>query len=443
MNTSSQKYSPQYFYFVFFIFVFYFFSIFEISSAQDKSKIPCPDFEFTKNFKKDDQDDEIYVLQQILNLDKRTTVALNGPGSKGNETTYFGKATREALKRFQALFIEYIEIADGKFNAKTRNAMNKVCTGPYFTGKGGNVFDTIEDTATNTDKISPTIKLIGPAETNSTEKFRITLEASEPIKSPTLVSELIIEGGNANDVRKISPTIFSFLVIPNEDVGDEISLQIGADAIEDLAGNKNEEASNELIVKVLKELDLEGIELGTTTDSSVLNDILSSITSTISTSTDCSKVGSISVYDYTNPCYGRAPMTDPNQNQQQDQQKQKDNSMAQMLMGLMQGLMSALGGMKDAGGGVGGNAACACSGAPTINFNALKGISGRQGDKITKGVGTGQFVGKQGPPPFPCGQMKFGSEKQCRQSCPGTCLGGCCNPQFDMTGMPVTGTIVN
>jgi len=44
---------------------------------------------------------DVLLLQKTLNLDTDTMVSANGAGSRGNETTYFGKATENAVKRFQ------------------------------------------------------------------------------------------------------------------------------------------------------------------------------------------------------------------------------------------------------------------------------------------------------------------------------------------------------
>ncbi|GEM_PF-1425399 len=44
---------------------------------------------------------EVLILQRILNSDVDTQIAAQGPGSPGNETTYFGTMTTNAVQRFQ------------------------------------------------------------------------------------------------------------------------------------------------------------------------------------------------------------------------------------------------------------------------------------------------------------------------------------------------------
>lgn len=406
----------------------------------------CPNFEFVKNMQKGDVDEEVFVLQQILNLDKRTLVAQTGVGSKGKETANFGAGTREALKRFQALFIEYIEVADGKFSTRTRTVMNNICKGPFFTGGGGNIYDI----ATNTDKVAPIVGISGPKEINLSEeaKVKIFIGANEAIKTPALIG-LIIEGGTGSDVRKTSSTTFSFLVTPNEDVKDKITVQFEADSIEDLAGNKNEKATNEWEIMVIKTPEL----ISTTTDTSILDDILNSVVSTIPASTDCSTVSNVNIYDYQNPCYGRAPMTDPSANNQQQQEKGEGKGgggLGEMLKGLMQGLTQALSGMKPAGGKIGGDAACGCTGAPTTQFTPKGGL-GKPGRNIRTGVrGSIEYVGKQGPPPGLCGMgvppppvKGCDYNCQCKKKFPMSMKNtpACCGITQDITGEVVTGTL--
>lgn len=114
---------------VFILFFFFFFT--NITFAQNnpgKIVSDCP-YTFSRDLKEGDTGKDVYVLQEILNSDKRTTIAVSGVGSPGKESTMFGKGTREALKRFQALFIEFIGVSDGKFNKNTITIAQAICNG--------------------------------------------------------------------------------------------------------------------------------------------------------------------------------------------------------------------------------------------------------------------------------------------------------------------------
>lgn len=73
---------------------------------------------------------DVFILQQLLNKDPRTQVATEGPGAPGYETVFFGKATFNAVIRYQELFRDAILAPDGLrsgtgyVGARTRAHMN-------------------------------------------------------------------------------------------------------------------------------------------------------------------------------------------------------------------------------------------------------------------------------------------------------------------------------
>ncbi len=59
---------------------------------------------FTRSLKLGDSGEDVRELQQILNSNPKTQVSGSGIGSSGQETTYFGSKTQEAVIRFQNLY---------------------------------------------------------------------------------------------------------------------------------------------------------------------------------------------------------------------------------------------------------------------------------------------------------------------------------------------------
>lgn len=62
---------------------------------------PVTAYTFTRTLSKNMNGEDVKMLQKILNA-RGFTIAVSGPGSAGNETTYFGLATEAAVKKFQA-----------------------------------------------------------------------------------------------------------------------------------------------------------------------------------------------------------------------------------------------------------------------------------------------------------------------------------------------------
>lgn len=89
-------------------------------------------YPFARDLKYGDQSEDVRRLQQILNLSGDTQVAQSGAGSSGNETTYFGNATKRAVIRFQEKYRDEILapngliIGTGYVGASTRKKLNSI-----------------------------------------------------------------------------------------------------------------------------------------------------------------------------------------------------------------------------------------------------------------------------------------------------------------------------
>ncbi len=80
-------------------------------------------FTFTKNLKYRDRNTDVLELQKFLN-NNGFPISKSGIGSKGNETTYFGLATRSALIKYQKA--NNIKPTEGYFGVITRKFVNSV-----------------------------------------------------------------------------------------------------------------------------------------------------------------------------------------------------------------------------------------------------------------------------------------------------------------------------
>lgn len=85
---------------------------------------------FTRNLQTGDSGTDVLQLQVFLNTNIATRVALDGPGSSGNETTYYGALTADAVRRYQELYASEIltplglSASTGFFGLKTREHVN-------------------------------------------------------------------------------------------------------------------------------------------------------------------------------------------------------------------------------------------------------------------------------------------------------------------------------
>ncbi len=107
------------------IFLSFIFFISESASA---------DFQFMLNLRKGDFSSDVKALQQVLNYDPETQVALEGSGSPGSETLFFGILTEKAAVRFQNKYkLEVLapvglKGGTGFVGAMTRKKLNEIVT---------------------------------------------------------------------------------------------------------------------------------------------------------------------------------------------------------------------------------------------------------------------------------------------------------------------------
>lgn len=112
----------------------------------------CVNFTFTTNFRQGQSGAEVMQIQKFLNASADTRVSVSGAGSPGNETSYFGPATRAAVIKFQNKYAADIltpvglTAGTGNWYASTRakaNALAAACTPgtipPVTPGVGGTV----------------------------------------------------------------------------------------------------------------------------------------------------------------------------------------------------------------------------------------------------------------------------------------------------------------
>jgi len=84
---------------------------------------------FTRYLQKGDSGSDVLILQKLLNKNNETQVSESGAGSPGNETNFFGEATKQAVIDYQKINdlgnqMGFFTIYSGAVDEKTQKSLN-------------------------------------------------------------------------------------------------------------------------------------------------------------------------------------------------------------------------------------------------------------------------------------------------------------------------------
>jgi peptidoglycan hydrolase-like protein with peptidoglycan-binding domain len=205
-------------------------TISQLQAKADTNNTAYANYSWTRSLTVGSTGEDVRMLQRLLNSNADTQVAVSGVGSRGNETTYFGPATKAAVMKFQNKYRSEVLTPSGLITAtgyfgpasmNKANALAKISTPPKPTPnpsddndlQGEGTLDTFEiDSADDTDVHE------GASDVPLAE---LTLEASDgDIEISRMDFSLVANGGNTEQ----DPW----------DVFEEVSLWVGDDKIVDI-----------------------------------------------------------------------------------------------------------------------------------------------------------------------------------------------------------------
>jgi peptidoglycan hydrolase-like protein with peptidoglycan-binding domain len=158
--------------------------------------VDAESFTFTKNISIGDTGEDVLQLQKILNQNSNTQIAEQGAGSPGNETTYFGIKTKNAVIKFQNIYKEEILTPLGL---------------SYGTGYVGQITRTVLNTISK-ENTNTTKEISDNSKTNTAQSItetltKTTIENSEQQSGVFFTSIQSIQAGTYKDEKKQSGTL--------------------------------------------------------------------------------------------------------------------------------------------------------------------------------------------------------------------------------------------
>lgn len=162
---------------------------------------------------------DVKYLQEVLNSDIRTAVTDTGFGSPGNETTFFGEKTKNAVIRFQELYAADIltpnnlVVGTGFVGQSTRNKLNSLIESVHSDNNSNDTYsntssdseETKEKTKKQKNKVSGDTKtsIFTDNDINSSNPQRPTLTDISPLKVTKSTQKITLTGTNFSTVNNV------------------------------------------------------------------------------------------------------------------------------------------------------------------------------------------------------------------------------------------------
>ncbi len=189
----------------------------------------CP-YTWERNLSIGMSGDDVEVLQKFLNGNADTVIAATGFGSPGNETTYYGSATANAVSKFQVKYrsdiLSPLGLVNptGRFDAATRAKANALCL-------SGTEDEDPDDVAVGTTRLA-TIPLDETAMAGRDDRILFEIEVSST-QAGRYIDSLMIGMRSSSGDNNVAPFPW--------DTFSDVSLWVNGDKVaERPAGSVND-----------------------------------------------------------------------------------------------------------------------------------------------------------------------------------------------------------